>query len=103
MKRIKRTTPLSEAQRQNAEKIAREDKHSCPDCRSSNFLADRVAHPGIGGFVQIQMKCADCGLDPAVMLHISAEDVAQRLGLDHDRHMRPYPEAGGFGRAPTSY
>ena len=66
-------------------------------------MTDRVAHPGIGGFVDIDMECADCGRDPAVMLHVSAEDVAQRLELDHDPHMQPYPETGGFGRSPTGY
>jgi hypothetical protein len=79
---------LSDEQKRNATRLARQKGLTCPDCGSSEPVPeDEVqVHPGSG--VEIAMRCENCEGVSEVALVLSPEE-AKVLGLGHALRERP--------------
>lgn len=67
-------------QRRRAAQIARDKKHTCPDCGSSEPVPGDEARAHPSGGAEIAMRCEDCERASEVTLVLSPEE-AKALGL----------------------
>ena len=79
---------LSDQQKRRAARIAREKGLSCPECGSSEPVAEDEAWTHPGGGADIAMRCVDCESASEVTLVLSPEE-AKALGLGHALGDRP--------------
>jgi hypothetical protein len=71
---------LSDQQKDRAAEIAREKGVRCPDCGSSEPVAEDEARTYLGGGAEIAMRCVNCESASEVTLVLSPEE-AKALGL----------------------